>query len=548
MSGRSTAVLGTLYSVKSSRVRNQSQERLGSGVGVGWFGSKQLILQALQKIVQIEEDEMEPLMNGAGCYFSCLAGFFVIQPLRDEVAVSLGTSTLPFLFTVSLLVTAVVSPAASSYTISFTPRKSGGAVHFIFRLMAAVTVGFYLSYMVGEMLRRRSTMVAELTIETSPKHLLPQGQLQASERGRIQSSADFAWKVGFFVWVNLQNVVATSTMWSRLADAFSSDSGARLFGLVGAGATLGQLVASAVAIFWAGMVKQYAPSGLAKVLMNQLLLVSALLMELAGTLLAGVSRHAPASRLGDSPVRGLRVESRAGDVKRMQSRRTGLLNGLKLILASSYLRHLCLYLLMGSFISSLFYFTKTSVVSRSSLVDSSSRSAWFASVNFSSAFVIFFLQVTASGRVLHGLGVATSLAFTPVMSGVLMAAVAFRPSPVTVAVAEVLRKLSTYVISRVAREVLFTVVSREEKYQAKVIIDTVVLRLGDTAAAGLFSLLDASMVLNPSLVATIASGITALWAIVAFTLGIRQMAMARKELVAQLSQKGERGGAKSLAV
>mmetsp|Transcript_35814 Transcript_35814/g.101335 ORF Transcript_35814/g.101335 Transcript_35814/m.101335 type:complete len:141 (-) Transcript_35814:551-973(-) len=58
MSGRSTAVLGTLYSVKSSRVRNQSQERLGSGVGVGWFGSKQLILQALQKIVQIEEDEV----------------------------------------------------------------------------------------------------------------------------------------------------------------------------------------------------------------------------------------------------------------------------------------------------------------------------------------------------------------------------------------------------------------------------------------------------------------------------------------------------------
>ena len=39
---------------------------------------------------------------------------------------------------------------------------------------------------------------------------------------------------------------------------------------------------------------------------------------------------------------------------------------------------------------------------------------------------------------------------------------------VAVAGTDVLRRLATYVVSRPAREVLFTVVSREEKYKAKV--------------------------------------------------------------------------------
>ncbi len=54
---------------------------------------------------------------------------------------------------------------------------------------------------------------------------------------------------------------------------------------------------------------------------------------------------------------------------------------------------------------------------------------------------------------------------------------------------EVVRKLLGYSLVRPAREVLFTVVSREEKYKAKVTIDAVVQRLGDTMAALVFEVL-----------------------------------------------------------
>ncbi len=56
----------------------------------------------------------------------------------------------------------------------------------------------------------------------------------------------------------------------------------------------------------------------------------------------------------------------------------------------------------------------------------------------------------------------------------------------------------TYSLARPAREVLFTVVSREEKYKAKIFIDTVVQRTGDAIAAGMFQTLAPWLGFGPS--------------------------------------------------
>jgi AAA family ATP:ADP antiporter len=47
----------------------------------------------------------------------------------------------------------------------------------------------------------------------------------------------------------------------------------------------------------------------------------------------------------------------------------------------------------------------------------------------------------------------------------------------------VLRRAGNFAFARPTREVLFTVVSREDKYKAKNFIDTVVYRLGDQVGA-----------------------------------------------------------------
>ena len=62
------------------------------------------------------------------------------------------------------------------------------------------------------------------------------------------------------------------------------------------------------------------------------------------------------------------------------------------------------------------------------------------------------------------------------------------------------RQVVNYALTRPAREVLFTVVSREEKYRAKLVIDTAVQRFGDALAAALFQYLQVTIGLAPAAV------------------------------------------------
>ena len=67
-----------------------------------------------------------------------------------------------------------------------------------------------------------------------------------------------------------------------------------------------------------------------------------------------------------------------------------------------------------------------------------------------------------------------------------------RPTPPTLGVLvvfQVLRQVSNYVVTRPARETLYTVVSREDKYKAKSLIDAFVYRAGDQVGAWSYSLM-----------------------------------------------------------
>lgn len=55
---------------------------------------------------------------------------------------------------------------------------------------------------------------------------------------------------------------------------------------------------------------------------------------------------------------------------------------------------------------------------------------------------------------------------------------------------QILLQVLGYSLAKPAREVLFTVVPREEMYKAKICIDTLVVRAGDMFAAALFHFLD----------------------------------------------------------
>jgi AAA family ATP:ADP antiporter len=92
-------------------------------------------------------------------------------------------------------------------------------------------------------------------------------------------------------------------------------------------------------------------------------------------------------------------------------------------------------------------------------------------------------QLFLTGRVLRWIGVALTLALLPLMSILGFSALALTPTIAVLVIYQVIRRAGNFAFARPSREVLFTVVPREDKYKAKSFIDTVIYRLGDQVGA-----------------------------------------------------------------
>ena len=84
-----------------------------------------------------------------------------------------------------------------------------------------------------------------------------------------------------------------------------------------------------------------------------------------------------------------------------------------------------------------------------------------------------------------------------------------------------LRRSGNFAFARPTREVLFTVVSREDKYKAKNFIDTVIYRGGDTASGWMYGGLRA-LGMSLSAISFAMVPIALAWAAVSFYLGRKQ--------------------------
>jgi AAA family ATP:ADP antiporter len=94
-----------------------------------------------------------------------------------------------------------------------------------------------------------------------------------------------------------------------------------------------------------------------------------------------------------------------------------------------------------------------------------------------------------------------------------------------VVIVQVLRRVGNFGLAGPTREILFTVVSREDKYKAKSVIDTIVYRAGDQVGSWSYALLGWAGA-GPAGVALVALPISAAWLANALWLGRRQKKLA----------------------
>jgi AAA family ATP:ADP antiporter len=294
-----------------------------------------------------------------------------------------------------------------------------------------------------------------------------------------------------------------SVFWALIVDTFNSEQGKRLFGFIAAGATIGAITGSSITATFA----RHVPTPL-------LLAGAIILLEVAVFSVRHLSRLSealnarPHEALG-SPVGG------------------NVLAGITHPFKSAYLANVSLFILLFAITATFLYFQQASLV-RDNFHDRGAQTAFFAQVDLAVNVITLVVQLFFTGRIVGILGVGLTLAILPALTLLGFGALAALPAVSTLVVFQVLRRSSDYAIARPTREVLYTVVPREDRYKAKSFIDTVVYRGGDQIGAWAYALI-AMAGFGSTLMATIAIGLAAVWLLNGLWLGRRQALLAKQE-------------------
>ena len=207
---------------------------------------------------------------------------------------------------------------------------------------------------------------------------------------------------------------------------------------------------------------------------------------------------------------------------------------------SPYLLNTGIFLLLYAVTSTFLYFSQASVVSES-FTSRGAQTAFFATIDLTVNVITLVVQVFLTGRLVRWLGVAVVLALLPALSMLGFGAIAVLPTLIAVASFQVLRRAGNFALTQPARQVLYTVVSREDRYKAKNFIDTAVYRAGDQVGAWSYALI--GMVgWGIKEAGFVAIALSALWLVNSFWLGKRQEALAKQQ--AEAEQNGRRRGSR----
>lgn len=377
------------------------------------------------RAVEVRNGEGHALGWASAYFFLLLASYYVIRPLRDEMGVRGSENALSWLFVGTLIGTAGLNPLFGALVSRLTRKVF---VPVVYRFLVATLVLFWA----------------------------------------LLSFAPQAWQLPvaqtFFVWASVFNLFAVSVFWGFLSDLFRPEQGRRLFGFVAVGGTLGAIAGAALTAGLAGLLGP-----------TNLILLAALLLEGAVFCVRGLVRHFGVDDTSRNP-------DGAGTEAEGVPPGSGVFSGLTIVSRSGYLLGISLFLLFFTVSSTFLYFEQARIV-KAALADSAARTAFFARIDLWVNLLAAFTQVFLSGRIVRALGVGGTLVALPVLTAAGFLALAASPTTGILVLVMVSRRAGNFALFRPTREVLFTVLPREEKYAAKNFVDTFVYRFGDVAGA-----------------------------------------------------------------
>jgi AAA family ATP:ADP antiporter len=376
----------------------------------------------LQRFLNVRREEVAPILVAALYFFCVLTATQVLRSARDAIGMRGGLDEVRWLFVGTAVVTLGVNPIFGWLVSRFNRLIFISATYAFFALSLA---GFYA------LITLAPAAVGEIS-------------------GRV-----------FYVWYSVFTLFSTMVFWALMADRFTPEQSKRLYGAIAVGGTLGAIFGP-----W-----------LASVLVDPLG-TAAMMLVSAGFLLTaiGAARAVawlqPGQAQGPAPEASLNRAVIGGNAWA----------GIGAVLRSRYLLAISGYVLLMTIIGTFLYFTRLSMVAALG-EDIDMRTGVFAQLDTITQSATLLLQLVLTGHIMKRFGVSVALMLLPLTAALGFIGLAAVGSFAVLVLFQAAYSAMQRAVARPARETLFTVVSREEKYKSKAFTDTFVYRGGDVVGA-----------------------------------------------------------------
>lgn len=435
---------------------------------------------ALQRFANVRKDEVPALLASVLFFFCVLSALMVIRPAREALGMESGLDTVRWLFVGTAVVTLAVNPVFGYLVAQFRRLAFISATYVFFAA---------------------SLMVFWALLTFAP-----------------QAIGDVSGRV-FYVWFSVFNLFSTMVFWALMADRFSLEESKRLFPVVAVGGTLG-------AIFGPWLAYSIVES----VGTANLILIAVGFLLLAVVAAWWVAALQP--RTAEAPGTEERDGQPAVDPRAVIG--GSAWEGFRAVFRSRYLLAICGFVLILAVMATFLYFTRLAMVAAVA-EETDARTALFANIDMWTQIATLLTQLFIAGRLMKRIGVSLTLALLPITVLLGFIGLALVGTITALILFEATFRAVQRGIMRPARETLFTVVSREDKYKAKAFIDTFVYRGGDVVGAwteGLLGRLGMGLAGLASLVVPLA----VIWGIVGVWLGREQARVAERMGLAPTSE------------
>src|SRR5436190_7333966 len=364
----------------------------------------------LARWLHVEPGEARGLAAAFFCALAMFASYGVLRPIRDTMGITSGVSTLPALFWGTFFVMLAVQPAYGALLARFERKR---LLPWLYAFFALNLLGFLAWF---------------------------------------HASADhtFIARV-YFVWVSVYNLFVVSVFWSLMADVFRREQAARLFGMIAAGLSAGGLLGPLLA----GTLST-------RIGTIQLLPVSAALLIAAALLMRVVVRW--------SEGRGSDAAGADEPVARAAQPEGSAFGAFAQVARSPYLLGIAGFVLLLTSANTVLYLEQQRLVAQA-IATPDERTHFFATLDFWVQAGALVTQFLLFARVQRALGFRATLALVPALMLPAFAGLALAPGLAAVVAASLVRRIGEFGFVRPCRDMLFTVVTPAEKYQAKNLLD-----------------------------------------------------------------------------